>query len=108
METVTNLITGFSIALSPENLLFALIGCLVGMFVGLLPGIGQGAAMASLIPVSFHLSPVGSIIMLAAIYYGVMYGGTITSVLVNVPGESESVATTFDGYPMALAGRGGI
>lgn len=107
MESLTNLIYGFSVALTPENLFYAFIGCSVGMLVGVLPGIGQSAGMAILIPITYFLPPAGAIIMLASIFYGAMYGGSITSILLNIPGESEAIATTFDGHPMALQGRGG-
>jgi putative tricarboxylic transport membrane protein len=89
------------------NLLFALVGCLLGTLIGVLPGIGPSAATAILIPVTFVLDPTPAIIMLAAIYYGAMYGGTITSVLVNVPGEAASAVTCLDGYQMARSGRAG-
>ncbi|MFG1706965.1 tripartite tricarboxylate transporter permease [Nonomuraea sp. M3C6] len=108
MSSVEGLMHGFGVALTPQNLLFALIGCLVGMLVGVLPGIGQSAGMALLIPLSYFLPPAGSIIMLASIFYGAAYGGRITSILMNVPGESESVVTAFDGYPMAQQGRAGV
>ena len=98
---------GFALALQPMNLLFALIGCLLGTLVGVLPGIGPSAATAILIPVTFVLPPIPAIIMLAAIYYGAMYGGTITSVLINVPGEAASAVTCLDGYQMARNGRAG-
>lgn len=108
MNSLEGLLHGFSVALTPHNLLFALIGCLVGMLVGVLPGIGQSAGMALLIPLSYFMPPAGAIIMLASIFYGAAYGGRITSILMNVPGESESVVTAFDGYPMARKGRAGI
>lgn len=107
METLQLLLNGFAIALQPMNLLFALAGCLIGTLVGVLPGIGPSAATAILIPVTFVLAPTPAIIMLAAIYYGAMYGGTITSVLVNVPGEAASAVTCLDGYQMARNGRAG-
>ena len=107
METVPLLLKGFATALQPMNLLFALVGCLLGTLVGVLPGIGPSAATAILIPVTFVLDPTPAIIMLAAIYYGAMYGGTITSVLVNVPGEAASAVTCLDGYQMARKGRAG-
>jgi putative tricarboxylic transport membrane protein len=91
----------------PMNLLYALIGCILGTLIGVLPGLGPAAGTAILIPVTFSLDPIGGIIMLAAIYYGAMYGGTITSVLVNVPGEAASVITCLDGYQMAKQGRAG-
>jgi len=108
MSSLLGLLHGFSVALLPENLLFAIVGCLVGMLVGVLPGIGQSAGMALLIPLSYFLPPAGAIIMLASIFYGAAYGGRITSILMNVPGESESVVTALDGYPMARMGRAGV
>ena len=102
-----NLLLGFSIALSPTNLLFAFLGVFLGTIIGALPGIGPSAGVAVLLPVTFGMSPVTAIIMLAGIYYGAMYGGTITSVLINTPGESSSVMTTLDGFQMALKGRAG-
>ena len=108
MDSISNLIGGFGTILSPTNLLFALAGCVLGMVVGILPGFGPPAAMALLLPVTYVVGPVPGIIMIAAILYGSMYGGTITSVLMNVPGEPSSVATTLDGYPMAKQGRGGV
>jgi len=107
MEILGQLGLGFSVALTPQNLAFAFAGALVGTMVGILPGIGPAAGIALLLPVTFGLPPVSSLIMLAGIYYGAMYGGTLTSVLINTPGESASVATTFDGYQMALQGRAG-
>ncbi len=91
----------------PANLLFAFIGCVIGTLVGVLPGLGPAGAMAILLPLTFNLGPVPAIIMLSAIYYGTQYGGTITSVLINVPGESTSVVTCFDGHPLAKQGRAG-
>lgn len=107
MEGLFGLLHGFDVVFTWQNLLFALIGCLTGMLVGVLPGVGQSAGMALLIPITYHLDPAGAIIMLASIFYGAAYGGTITSVLMNVPGESESIVTTFEGYPMARQGRAG-
>ena len=107
MESLQHLMMGFSLALSPENLLFAFIGCVLGTLIGLLPGLGPAAGTAILIPITFKLSPTPAIIMLAAIYYGAMYGGTITSVLINVPGEAASVVTCLDGYAMSKQGRAG-
>jgi putative tricarboxylic transport membrane protein len=98
---------GFQTAIQPVNLLFCFIGVLLGQLVGILPGLGPAAAIAMLLPVSFALSPATAIIMLAGIYYGAQYGGTITSVLLNVPGESSSVVTCLDGYQMARQGRAG-
>ena len=98
---------GFSIALQPENLLFCFIGSVLGTLVGVLPGIGPVGAIAILLPATFKISTTGSIIMLAGIYYGAMYGGSTTSILVNIPGEAASVVTCMDGYQMALQGRAG-
>ncbi len=107
METFQLLMGGFATALQPANLLFALTGCIVGTLVGILPGIGPVVGTAMLIPLTFGLEPAPAIIMLAAIYYGAMYGGTLTSVLVNVPGEAASAITCLDGYAMAKQGRAG-
>ncbi|MFC0531478.1 tripartite tricarboxylate transporter permease [Phytohabitans kaempferiae] len=106
-QTFGLLLDGLTQALSPTNLLFALVGCVLGTLIGVLPGLGPASAMAILIPVTYDLGPVPAIIMLAAIYYGTQYGGTITSVLVNVPGESTSVVTCLDGHPLARQGRAG-
>lgn len=107
MESLQHLMMGFSVALSLQNLLFATIGCILGTLIGVLPGLGPAAGTAILIPITFKLNPTPAIIMLAAIYYGAMYGGTITSVLINVPGEAASVVTCLDGYEMAKQGRAG-
>ena len=107
MESFDLLLTGFSVALQPKYLAFALIGSLIGTLVGMLPGIGPVAGTALLLPVTFTLDPTASIIMLTSIYYGAMYGGTLTSVLVNVPGEAASAITCLDGYEMARRGRAG-
>jgi putative tricarboxylic transport membrane protein len=107
LETLQYWIQGFSVATLPINLLFAFIGCVLGTLIGVLPGLGPAAGTAILIPITFSMEPISAIIMLAAIYYGAMYGGTITSVLVNVPGEAASVITCFDGYQMAKQGRAG-
>ncbi len=107
MDVLQNLLTGFDIAFSPINLFYCLLGTLVGNLIGILPGIGPVTAMALLIPFTFGRDPMTSIIMLAGIYYGAMYGGAVTSVLLNVPGESSSVPTAIEGYPMARQGRAG-
>ncbi|MGQ9695536.1 MAG: tripartite tricarboxylate transporter permease [Thermodesulfobacteriota bacterium] len=107
MEALQYWIQGFSVATLPINLLYAFIGCILGTLIGVLPGLGPAAGTAILIPITFNLDPIGAIIMLAAIYYGAMYGGTITSVLVNVPGEAASVITCLDGFEMAKKGRAG-
>jgi putative tricarboxylic transport membrane protein len=102
-----NVAYGFQVALQPLNLLHCFFGVLVGTLVGVLPGLGPGAAIALLLPVTFHVNPVSASIMLAGIYYGAMYGGSTTSILVNIPGESASVVTCLDGHQMALKGRAG-
>jgi putative tricarboxylic transport membrane protein len=107
MDTFDMLMRGFGVALTPANLLFGAIGCIFGTFIGAMPGIGAPTGIAVLLPLTFGMDPTGGIIMLAGIYYGSMYGGTITSVLVNVPGESASVMTAVEGYQMALRGRAG-
>jgi putative tricarboxylic transport membrane protein len=108
MDTLAFLLDGFANALTPQNLLFALIGCILGTILGILPGIGSTAGMAILIPLTLAMEPAGAIIMLAAIFYGGAYGGTITSVLLNIPGEGESAITCIDGYQMTLRGRAGV
>lgn len=107
MSTVNLLLNGFELALTPMNLLFALIGSILGTLIGVLPGIGPTAGIAILLPLTSYLPPTPAIIMLAAIYYGAMYGGSTTAILVNIPGEVSSVPTTFDGYQMARQGRAG-
>jgi len=102
-----SVLMGFGVALEPTNLLFCLLGVLAGTLVGVLPGIGPTAAMALLLPVTFVVAPSSSIIMLAGILYGSMYGGSTTSILVNIPGESASIVTCIDGYQMARKGRAG-
>lgn len=107
MDTLHNILFGFSIALQPANLLFCFIGVFLGTLVGVLPGIGPVAALSLLLPTTHSLSPVTSIIMLAGIFYGTQYGGSTTSILVNIPGEASSVVTCFDGYAMCRKGRAG-
>ncbi len=106
-ELFSNLALGFSVAASPYNLGFCLLGTLVGTLVGVLPGIGTVATVAMLLPITFGLPPVGALIMLAGIYYGAQYGGSTTSILVNIPGEATSVVTCLDGHQMARQGRAG-
>lgn len=107
MEALSNLLLGFSVALQPENLLYAFIGVMVGTLVGVLPGLGATASIAILLPITSGLPVTGAIIMLAGIYYGSQYGGSTTSILVNTPGEAASVVTAIDGYQMAKQGRAG-
>jgi putative tricarboxylic transport membrane protein len=108
MDTFAHLLDGLAAVMTPTNLGLALLGCLLGMIVGVLPGFGPAAATALLLPVTFTLGPISALIVMAAILYGASYGGTITAVLLNVPGETSSVATSLDGYAMAKQGRGGI
>ena len=107
MELLSYLATGFAVALTPANLGFALLGCLVGTLVGVLPGIGPVPTVAILLPLTFYLDPTSGLIMLAGIFYGAQYGGSTTSILVNMPGETSSVVTCIDGHQMALQGRAG-
>jgi putative tricarboxylic transport membrane protein len=107
METLQQLIMGFQIAITPINLLLCFLGALAGTIIGALPGIGPSAGIAILLPLTFGMNPTSAMIMMAGLYCGAMYGGTITSVLINVPGESSSVMTCLDGYQMALQGRAG-
>src|SRR5215831_7133681 len=102
-----NLILGFGVALTGWNIALCLIGAMVGTLVGVLPGVGPLATIAMLLPITFGLPPVGALIMLAGIYYGAQYGGSTTSILVNIPGEASSVVTTLDGHQMARKGRAG-
>jgi putative tricarboxylic transport membrane protein len=107
MDLFNNIIFGFGVALSPQNLLFCFFGALIGTLIGVLPGIGPLATLAMLLPATFYLPPVPALIMLAGIYYGAQYGGSTTAILVNVPGESSSVVTCLDGHQMARKGRAG-
>jgi len=107
MDLLSHIALGAQIVFQPINLLFCFLGVLMGTLVGVLPGLGPTAAIALLLPNTFHVSPVSAIIMLAGIYYGAMYGGSTTSILVNIPGEAASVITTLDGYQMARKGRAG-
>src|SRR5215217_6077785 len=107
MDVVGGLLQGFSVALQPANLFWCFLGCFLGTVVGILPGLGPAATIAMLLPLTFKMDPSGGIIMLAGIYYGAKYGGSTTSILLNIPGEASSVATCIDGYQMARRGRGG-
>ncbi len=106
-ELLSNLWLGFGVAASPVNIMFCLIGAMVGTLIGVLPGVGSVATLAMLLPITFGLPPVSALIMLAGIYYGAQYGGSTTSILVNIPGEATSVVTTLDGHQMAKQGRAG-
>lgn len=107
MDTFSSVIYGFQVATQPMNLAYCFIGVFIGTLVGVLPGIGPAGSIALLLPTTFHLNPTSGIIMLAGIWYGVMFGGSRTSILVNIPGEPTSVVTCLDGYPMTLKGRAG-
>ncbi len=107
MEEFGLLMQGFAVALQPENLLLMLVGVVLGVLIGVLPGLGGANGIAILLPLTFAMPPVSAIIMLSCIYWGALFGGAITSILFNIPGEPWSVATTFDGYPMAQKGEAG-
>jgi putative tricarboxylic transport membrane protein len=104
VDIFNELMGGFAAAMTWQNLLFAFLGCLLGTIIGVLPGIGPVAGVALLIPLTLNLDATGAIIMLCAIFYGTAYGGTITSVLLNTPGEAASAITTIDGYAMTRIG----
>src|SRR6185369_10926807 len=107
MELFNHLALGFSVALTPINMMYALIGTLLGTLIGVLPGIGPVATIAMLLPTTYVLQPVSALIMLAGIYYGAQYGGSTTAILLNMPGETGSVVTCLDGHQMALKGLAG-
>jgi TctA family transporter len=107
MDLINNLMLGFGVAFTFQNLIYAFVGCLLGTLIGVLPGIGPLATIAMLLPATYGLPPVAALIMLAGIYYGAQYGGSTTAILVNLPGESSSVVTVLDGYQMARKGRAG-
>src|SRR5436190_5478031 len=107
MEILSGLLQGFAVALQPANLLWCFVGVVLGTVVGVMPGLGPPATIAMLLPLTFRMDPAGAMIMLAGIYYGAKYGGSTTSILLNVPGESASVVTCLDGYQMARKGRAG-
>src|ERR687892_855591 len=106
-ETLHNLYAGFSVALAPNVLLYAFVGCVIGTLVGVLPGVGPLAGISLLLPASFGLDATSAIVLLAGIYYGAMYGGSTTSILMRIPGEAASVMTCIDGYAMTQRGRAG-
>ena len=105
METLSLLLHGFAIAFEPLNLMLIVLGCAVGLFIGAMPGLGSVNGVAILLPMTYLVPPTGAIIFLGAIYYGAMYGGAISSIMLGIPGASTAVATTFDGRPMALQGK---
>lgn len=105
MDVFSSLLSGFFIAFSPLNLLLIVLGCIVGLFIGAMPGLGSVNGVAILLPVTFLVPPTSAIIFLGALYYGAMYGGAISSIMLGIPGASTAVATTFDGRPLALQGK---
>src|SRR3954466_137754 len=107
MEELANLFHGFAVALQPFNIMVMLVGIVLGVVIGVLPGLGGANGVAILLPLTFSMPPTSAIILLSCIYWGALFGGAITSVLFNTPGEPWSVATTFDGYPMAQQGHAG-
>ncbi|HXE48698.1 MAG TPA: tripartite tricarboxylate transporter permease, partial [Ramlibacter sp.] len=107
MEEISALFHGFSVVLTPMNMVLMFVGIVLGVIIGVLPGLGGANGVAILLPLTFTMSPTSAIIMLSCIYWGALFGGAITSILFNIPGEPWSVATTFDGYPMAQNGRAG-
>ena len=107
MEEINALFHGFSVALTPFNLLLMFIGVTLGVLIGVLPGLGGANGIAILLPLTFTMPPTSAVIMLSCIYWGALFGGAITSILFNIPGEPWSVATTFDGYPLAQKGKAG-
>src|SRR3954467_1853467 len=106
-EDIGNLFHGFAVVLQPFNVMVMAVGIVLGVIVGVLPGLGGANGVAVLLPLTFSMSPTSAIIMLSCIYWGALFGGAITSILFNIPGEPWSVATTFDGHPMAQQGRAG-
>ena len=107
MDFFQSVLMGFQVALQPGNLVFCFVGVLIGTLVGVLPGLGPVAAISLLLPTTFHITPVSAVIMLAGIFCGAMYGGSTTSILLNIPGEAASVVTCLDGYKLARKGRAG-
>ena len=109
METLANLALGFSVALSPYTLMLAVIGCFIGTIIGALPGLGPSNGVAILIPISFALGldATAALVLMTSVYYGAMYGGRISSILLNIPGDEPALMTTLDGYPMAQKGQPG-
>src|ERR671915_882123 len=106
MEALNALLAGFGVALQPMNLMWGFIGVTLGTFVGVLPGVGPALTVAMLLPLTVKLDPTGALIMFAGIYFGAMFGGSTTSILLNTPGESASVMAAVEGNPMARSGRG--
>ncbi|MGA9435750.1 MAG: tripartite tricarboxylate transporter permease, partial [Roseobacter sp.] len=108
MEILAGFGNGLLVALQPENLLYCFVGVFLGTFIGVLPGIGSMAAIAMILPLTFYLEPTSALVMIAGVYYGAEYGGSIASILMNIPGTPSSSITCIDGYPMARQGRAGV
>ena len=108
MEILAGFGNGLLVALQPENLLYCFVGVFLGTFIGVLPGIGSMAAISMILPLTFYLDPTSALVMIAGVYYGAEYGGSIASILMNIPGTPSSSITCIDGYPMAREGRAGI
>lgn len=108
MDLIANLALGFETALSPVNLMYCLLGVSLGTLIGVLPGIGSLAAIAMLMPISFHLDPISAMVLLAGVFYGAEYGGSIAAILLNLPGTPSAAVTCLDGYPLARQGRAGV
>ena len=107
MDFSSGLLHGFSVALTPLNLFFGFMGAVIGTVIGILPGLGPLGTMALLLPLTYGLDPIAGMILFAGIYFGAMYGGSTTSILLNIPGEAASVITVIEGYQMARRGRAG-
>jgi putative tricarboxylic transport membrane protein len=108
MDLLANMALGFETAFSPTNLFYCFMGVFLGTFIGVLPGIGALAAVSMLLPITFYIEPTAAIVMLAGVYYGAEYGGSIASILLNLPGTPSAAVTCLDGYPMARDGRPGV
>src|SRR5690606_38095459 len=106
-EILNSIIYGFEVALSWQNILFVLIGAFLGTLIGMLPGLGPISAIAIMIPLSYGMSPASALILMAGVYYGAVFGGSTSSILLNAPGIAGTVATAFDGYPLAKQGKAG-
>ena len=104
---IEGILTGLTTALTPTNLLMVMVGCFAGTFIGMLPGLGPISAIALMIPITYGFDPASGMILMAGVYYGAIFGGSTSSILINAPGVAGTVATSFDGYPMARSGHGG-
>ena len=105
MEAINNLLYGLTIVAKPVNIIFMSVGCILGTVLGMLPGVGPATGVALLLPLTFTMKPETALITMAAVYYGAMFGGSRSSILLNVPGDGAAIASCFDGYPMTLKGK---